>query len=193
MEYKIINSEYFKPKRWSGGTTTELFIFPPTADYRQRNFLFRLSTATVDSEESDFTQLPGISRKLLVLKGKTTLDHKDHYSRQLDKFDVDSFQGDWKTSSIGKCTDFNLMTSGKTTGTLTAIVLETDQTVNLKINEVCDWVFIYVFSGKVRIDMRFKAVTLNRGDLLILENPALSNFEINGLENCEVVFSEIAL
>jgi len=110
MGYSIITSHYLQPVSWSGGTTTELFIFPLTSDYHKRNFQFRLSTATVEKDKSDFTRLIGISRKLMVLDGKITLNHKDHYSRQINKFDVDEFEGDWKTSSIGKCTDFNLMT-----------------------------------------------------------------------------------
>jgi environmental stress-induced protein Ves len=193
MDYKIINSEYFKPIHWSGGTTIELFIFPPTSDYRQRNFLFRLSTARVEAEESEFTSLPGISRKLMVLNGKINLSHEDHYSRQLDRFDVDTFEGDWKTSSVGKCTDFNLMTSGKTAGELSTIVLEKEQSVNCTIREMCDWFFVYIFSGKVRIAINSKIATLNRGDLMILNNPTVRSFEINGLDNSELVFSEISL
>ena len=69
MEYSIITTDNFKTSGWSGGTTTELFIFPPTADYQQRNFQFRLSTATVEADRSDFTLLNGISRKLMVLSG----------------------------------------------------------------------------------------------------------------------------
>jgi uncharacterized protein len=193
MEYNIITSEYFKPTRWSGGTSTELFIHPHTAEYLQRNFQFRLSTATVETDESDFTKLEGISRKLMVLEGKITLTHKDHYSRQLNKFDLDEFEGDWETSSIGKCTDFNLMTSGKTTGDLSVIVIEKDQFVNRSIKKICDWFLIYIHSGKVRIDLDNRIRTVNKGDLLILNNITTRDFKINSIEKSELVFSEITL
>ena len=193
MESKIITSEHFKPSPWSGGTTLELFIHPPGADYQQRNFQFRLSTATVETQKSDFTSLPGISRKLMVLAGKIAISHKDHYSRKLEKFEVDSFEGDWETSSFGKCTDFNLMTTGKTDGEIAGIVLENEQSLNCNIKENCDWVFIYVFSGKVRIDINNIIANLNKGDLLILNKPTSRNFEIIGLENSELVYSEINL
>jgi environmental stress-induced protein Ves len=193
MEYTIIPSHYFQPIAWSGGTTTELFIFPLTADYQKRNFKFRLSMATVETDKSDFTTLIGISRKLMVLDGKITLNHEDHYSRQLNKFDVDEFEGDWKTSSIGKCTDFNLMTSGNTTGELKAIVIENEQSINWNIKVDCNWFFVYILSGKVRIDINNKTATLNKGDLLISNLPSISNFEIKGIENSELVFSEISL
>ena len=193
MAYKIITSEYFQPAGWSGGTTTELFIFPLSADYQLRNFQFRLSTSTVETDKSDFTPLYGISRKLMVLAGKMTLRHEDHYSRRLNKFDVDEFEGDWKTSSTGKCTDFNLMTTGKITGELTAIVIQKEQYVNLNIKENCDWFIIYIYTGKVRIDINSKITTINTGDLLILNKLTTRSFVIKGIENSELVFSEISL
>jgi len=193
MESKIITSEHFKPSPWSGGTTLELFIHPPGADYQQRNFQFRLSTATVETEKSDFTLLPGISRKLMVLEGSISLSHEDRYSRQLEKFDIDSFEGDWKTSSLGKCTDFNLMTSGQTAGELSAIFLENEQNLRHKIKKSCDWFIIYLFSGKLRIDINNMIANLNKGDLLILNKTGARNFEIKSLENSELVISEINL
>lgn len=54
---------------WSGGTTTQLFIYPPEASYAARNFLFRISTATVETETSTFTDLTGFNRILLLLNG----------------------------------------------------------------------------------------------------------------------------
>lgn len=193
MAYKIITSEYFQPAGWSGGTTTELFIFPLSADYQLQNFQFRLSTSTVETDKSDFTPLYGISRKLMVLAGKMTLRHEDHYSRRLNKFDVDEFEGDWKTSSTGKCTDFNLMTTGKITGELTAIVIQKEQYVNLNIKENCDWFIIYIYTGKVRIDINNKITTINTGDLLLLNKLTTRSFGIKGIENSELVFSEISL
>lgn len=145
MEYKIIASDNFKPVNWSGGTTTELFIFPLKAGYHQRNFQFRLSKSTVETDKSDFTSLPGVSRKLMVLSGKITLCHEGHHSRQLNKFEVDEFEGDWKTSSVGKCTDFNLMTAGKTTGDLQALVIKKKQFINYEIKKtVSGFLFIYI-------------------------------------------------
>ena len=193
MEYTIITSESFKSKSWSGGTTTELFIFPLTAEYQQRNFRFRLSTATVETEMSDFTSLHGFLRKLMVLAGTINLRHEGHYSRQLNKFDTDEFEGDWRTSSIGKCTDFNLMLDDKTSGEITAIVIKKDQNVNFKIRENCDWLFIFIYSGKVRIGIKNKIATIIKGDLLVLNKRTIRKIEIIGIQNSELIFSEITL
>jgi environmental stress-induced protein Ves len=193
MGYTIITSEHFQTLRWPGGTSTELFIFPITAEYHLRNFQFRLSTATVEKDKSDFTQLSRISRKIMILAGNIILSHENLYSRNLNKFDVDEFEGDWKTSSVGKCTDFNLMTAGKTTGDLNAVIIEKEHSVIYDIKENRDWVFIYVFSGKIRISINNKIDTIKKGSLLILDRPSAGNFEINGIENSELVFSEIIL
>ena len=53
--------------KWIGGTTTQLAIFPATAEYTKFNFIFRMSTATVEIEESTFTFMPGVTRHLMIL------------------------------------------------------------------------------------------------------------------------------
>ena len=40
--------------QWSGGATTQLAIAPKGAVYADRDFLWRLSSATVELDESDF-------------------------------------------------------------------------------------------------------------------------------------------
>jgi environmental stress-induced protein Ves len=193
MGYTILTSEHFKTVRWPGGTSTELFIFPLAAEYGLRNFQFRLSTATVEADKSDFTRLTGFYRKIVVLSGNIILSHENHYSRKLNKFDVDEFEGDWKTSSVGKCTDFNLMTAGKIAGVINAAYIEKEQTVNFDIKEDHDWFFIYVSSGKIRIKINNKMGTINKGSLLVLDKPSAGNVEIKGIENSELVLSEIIL
>jgi len=191
MEYKIFTAEHFKPSNWAGGTTTELFIFPSNANYQLRNFLFRLSTATVEMDKSVFTPLNGISRKLMVLAGQITLSHEGHHSKQLNKFNVDEFEGAWKTSSIGRCTDFNLMTTGKTTGEITAIVVEKEKQANYKIKENFDWCIVYIYSGKINIALNNKTIAINKGDLLLFNKPTITSLKITGVENSELVISEI--
>lgn len=99
----------YKTSAWSGGTTTQLFIWPPQGNYNKRDFLFRISSATVETETSTFTELPGIGRYITPLEGGFTLQHKGHYSITLQPLQIDSFSGDWQTTCIGKARDFNLM------------------------------------------------------------------------------------
>lgn len=126
----ILRKDTFNTTTWSGGTTTELLIHPPNSTYTSRNFNWRISSAKVEIEESTFTYLPNIWRKLMVIEGTVLLSHKNHYDVLLSPFKQDSFSGDWTTKSKGKIIDFNLMTAKGYTGTLEAISLcNNDDTV----------------------------------------------------------------
>jgi len=191
VEYSIIRSENLKTTRWTGGTSTELFIFPTDSEYQKRNFSFRLSTAKVEIEKSEFTSLPGISRKLMVLDGGIFINHEKHHSNQLNKFDVDAFEGDWKTTSIGKCIDFNLMTQGKTKGVISALVFEKNQVADYIAKAACDWLFIYVNKGIASINQGIKTETLKKGDLMVFNKPGNTKLMLIGMEVCELVISKI--
>ncbi|MEA5038305.1 MAG: HutD family protein [Clostridiaceae bacterium] len=110
--------------RWSGGTTTELLIWPPEASYSGRDFLFRLSSASVETEESVFTLLPGIVRWITPLSGGFTLTHRSHHSKTLHPYEIDHFCGGWETQCRGTGMDFNLMLRGSS-GMLQCIFGET--------------------------------------------------------------------
>ena len=58
--------------QWSGGATTQLAIAPKGAVYADRDFLWRLSSATVELDESDFTPLPAYDRVISTLRGCVT-------------------------------------------------------------------------------------------------------------------------
>ncbi len=109
MNYYLCKEEDFQASKWSGGTTTQLAIYPKKSSYLDRNFVWRLSSATVDTEESDFTRLPDYDRVLMVLKGQTVLSYEGERVVRLGELAQDRFDGAWKTKSFGKITDFNLM------------------------------------------------------------------------------------
>ena len=105
---KIEESEYHT-SAWSGGTTTELFLSPKEGSYAKRNFLWRLSSATVDLLESTFTDLPGYERIIMTLKGELDLCHNGGEWLHLKEFMPHRFDGGDLTVSRGRVTDFNLM------------------------------------------------------------------------------------
>ena len=103
----------YKTSVWSGGTTTELFIWPAGADYGKREFAFRISSATVDLEESDFTPLPGVTRYITPLTGGFTLTHPGETPIVMAPMDRPyRFSGEIATHCLGRATDFNLMLKG---------------------------------------------------------------------------------
>ena len=94
---------------WSGGTTTQIAIAPEGARYAERDFLWRVSSATVELEESDFTPLPDYLRQIATLEGEITLRHKGGAPLRLRPYEVHAFDGADDTHSVGRCRDFNLM------------------------------------------------------------------------------------
>jgi len=99
----------FVVSSWSGGTTSQIAIAPQNAQYAERNFLWRLSSATVNLQESDFTALPDYSRYISLLKGKMRLSHDGGKVLSLSPYEIHMFDGGSATHSEGTCVDFNLM------------------------------------------------------------------------------------
>lgn len=108
---RIIPESEFKTTEWSGGKTTELFIWPKGASYPERRFEARISTATVDIDESTFTSLPGVKRFLTPLCAGfwLTVNGRDielPYGRVLE------FSGEDAVTCRGRGRDLNLMLKG---------------------------------------------------------------------------------
>ena len=176
--------------QWTGGTTTQLVIYPKDADYKKRNFLFRISTAKVESEESVFTKLPNVSRKLLILDGEIKIEHKNHYSKILQKYEQDSFSGNWDTKSYGKATDFNLMTTGTTEGEIEAKYMKEQETV--KISDKTDMVGLYLYSGQLELQDKNKDYKVNNKDFLLIHF-AKSPIELTAIKESEIIITKIIL
>jgi environmental stress-induced protein Ves len=193
MDDKIIKSDAHRTSKWSGGTTTELFIDPPGTDFKLGDFRFRLSTATVESERSEFTSLPGVSRQLMILDGSISICHEGRYSKTMKKFDMDMFEGDWKTTSEGKCTDFNLMTCGKTKGTFKSMLLQKDQFVHYSPEHTLDSIFIYLYSGHLQMDFNANYILVQSGDLVCINAPFGSDIQFQALDDSELIISELIL
>lgn len=142
MSYTVYHETSRKTVQWSGGTSTEIFVFPSDGDFATRNFDFRISTATVEVAESEFTFFEGITRHLMILKGTLELSHIDRYARILEPYDQDTFSGEWPTKSKGKVTDFNLMLKNGYTGGLGHIQLLAGESLPLVPEAAYDFVFI---------------------------------------------------
>lgn len=113
-EILFIEPERFKTSQWSGGVTTELFIRPEGASYAERRFDFRISTALVELERSEFTHLPGVKRFLTPLgEHGFTLVINGAESVKLNKGGVLCFDGADEVTCFGSGRDLNLMLKGK--------------------------------------------------------------------------------
>jgi environmental stress-induced protein Ves len=113
MRIRHLTPKDYKVSQWSGGTTTEIFIWPEGASYATREFTLRISSATVDLEESDFTALPGVMRYIVPLQGGFTLTHPGKTPVVMAPLDTPyRFSGEIDTHCVGRATDFNLMLKG---------------------------------------------------------------------------------
>ena len=109
---KILTETDFLISNWSGGTTTQLFIFPEGTTLGERNFDWRISSAVVEVEESEFTSFGGYERILIPLKGKIEMEHQTPngiIEQAVGEFELARFNGAWPTKGKGKLTDFNLI------------------------------------------------------------------------------------
>lgn len=178
-DVELIRKSQLVTSKWSGGTTTELLIFPPNAEYAKRNFKWRLSSAKVEDEESVFTNLPGISRIIMILKGKLLLQHEGHYSVELKHFEQDCFSGAWTTKSFGRVTDFNLMMAEGCSGNVEAIKIGTAKDLDLlleglKVNgdftDIAEVLYCAEGQAEICIDAD-KNLKLFEEDLVYIKTP----------------------
>lgn len=169
MNY-ILTSEDYLTTEWSGGKTTELFIFPPEASFKSQNYDIRLSTASVENNESTFTPLPNVDRTLMVLDGELALHHKGHHKSRLKKFDIDCFKGDWLTSSKGTCVDFNLMLKNNLEGDLNYVKFDGGEHKIYGLNDADTFSFVYLLNGALSVQTEKGVFILEKENLLILEH-----------------------
>jgi environmental stress-induced protein Ves len=149
-----------KPIAWASGTSTEVFVYPADGDFKTRNFSFRISTATVEADETTFSDFSGLTRILMPLKGDLTLIHEGRYTKELKPFDQDVFDGSWNTRSKGKVQDFNVMFKSPFSAAVLHHHLTTTKEFNSPENKSHH--FIYAVDGEYMIN-EFK---ISPGDLV---------------------------
>lgn len=176
----IIPSGQHRTSTWSGGTTTELAIYPPSASYAARDFAWRLSTATVTVAESAFTSLPGFHRLLMVLEGEMYLEHEGYHQVTLLPFEQDSFSGSWLTHCAGTGRDFNLMLAEGWRGRLQAISLAGQDSIPASELMPDAVEALYCLSGQVLINLLLdgRELLLGEGDLLLVKAGQLASQKI---------------
>lgn len=163
----LLRANDFQVSDWSGGKTKQLYLSPTTGHYGKRDFDYRLSTATVELAESQFSDLSGFHRILM------SLDHTLHLhnaSRQeetvLAPFTPYFFEGSDSITSRGTCTDFNLIYSDHYQGQMLAI----SDREELSQDEAIQ--FIYALSDLMVTGTGLPSLNLETGQLLIVEKEA---------------------
>lgn len=198
----IIKKDNQSVSRWSGGTTTQLYIYPENCEYSNRDFIFRLSSALVEDEKSTFTSLVDYKRLLMVLEGHIDLVHDDKEHISLNKFEQNYFDGSSKTNSTGIVTDFNLMMrKDRCDGEIKVFTISNLSSIKIGAlnrldgyNSILRAIYAYDSDTKVIVDN--KSYDLDKKDILLIntnDNNENINITIQNKENSEnnIIYSEI--
>ncbi|MCX6085483.1 MAG: HutD family protein [Caldiserica bacterium] len=194
---ELVRQDQQRTSFWTGGTTTEIAIYPKDAVYGRRDFLWRISSARVDAEDSVFTALPRIWRLIMVLEGGLTLQHEHHHNVRLEPFQQDAFAGDWVTRSKGRARDFNIMLARGCTGKVQAVSLEELSTLTISGEKVQEGgrnrkavLVVYSVDGRIVADVgNDRTWSLNRGDALLLttdHSEVMRSVDLSNLGNTQI-------
>lgn len=183
MELIIKRSEEIVTNEWSGGTTSQIYIYPEDKEYKNRDFDYRISSAKVNDMNSTFTKLPNYDRHIMVLDGAMYLLHENDHEAYLNEFDKDFFSGDCDTTSEGLCTDFNLMVKKGLQGDIFAINKNRIDITGLQELEHLSFYFLD--------DVGFCDHDFHKGDFVIVKEPELQMTFETDLKNVFVICSAV--
>lgn len=105
----IISIDTLQTTSWSGGITHQIAIYPSDAVFAHHDFIYRVSSAEVELDESNFTSFKKYTRYIISLNNPLKISHNKGGHIELDPLQVHRFSGDVETTAYGKCSDFNLI------------------------------------------------------------------------------------
>lgn len=146
---------------WSGGQTFEYFIAPETASYADRDFEFRISSASIEMIPSDFTRFPGYFRYLVMLDTDLSLEINGERRVCLQN-EILRFDSNDQVISHTSGTDFNWMISNSYT------VHSLDLKRELFTSQV-DFCLVFALEATV-VSINGEILNLNANDCLLIDN-----------------------
>ncbi len=188
MGIRIISESGYLKSDWTGGTSTQFFIFPFDANLAKRDFLFRISSAKIDVEVSEFSNFEGYQRIFLPLSGTVTLQHEDRKPQILKVFETVLFNGGLITKSYGKCVDFNLIFRPELHAEVEVISLKKGEQFILNGDRFFDFQFLFAHIG----EMESSDVKLKKGETVMIE-PPVTTTEWTATEESTLLLSRISL
>ena len=175
MNISLLSKENSKSSIWSGGLTYEYIIYPETANYTERDFLFRISSATIEQAPSEFTKFKGYYRYLVMLDNGLDIEINKE-KKSYEKYEIMEFKSDDEVTSYTKGIDFNWMVSEKVSHHKLKI---TNSNQNCK----AEIIVLYSLDTTV-IKINEKPYDLNPYDLLVIENPEKENIMFDFSTEC---------
>jgi environmental stress-induced protein Ves len=175
MILHLLPKENCKPAVWSGGLTYEYMIYPKTANYADRDFAFRISSATIEQEPSVFTQFKGYHRYLVMLDNGLDIEINQE-KKVYGQYEIMEFNSNDVITSYTKGMDFNWMVSEKISHHQLKVT-NSNQNCNAQI------VLLFSFDAAV-IQINEKPYDLKPYDLIVIENPEKTDIALRFSNKC---------
>ncbi len=147
----VLHKTDYVTTQWTGGSTTQMLILPRGANYAKRNFEIRLSAASIEIPESNFTSLPGVLRSLVLLKGALLLSFKSKGKQLLLPGDDINFNGNESIQCKGTGSDYNVMLNGVGEISSQYLWLQKGEEVEVDFEPYMQLAFLHVAQGKISI------------------------------------------
>lgn len=162
MKLEIIKQQDCATTNWSGGTTTQLFISPAGASVTD-DFIFRISSATVENGSSVFSNFTGYNRFLTILQGKMLISHNSGKKKYIGEFEPVFFDGaDITASSVTeRIVDFNIIWKKDIKDNVKVGIVHDNECLNLN-----GTIFIYNFLDNTRVYINSTEYLLTSKQLL---------------------------
>lgn len=163
-----ISKQNIIPNKWDGGLTYEYFIFPAESKYIDRNFDFRISSATIEKVPSNFTKFSGYFRYLVMLDNSLNIC-RNGLSEDYSKYEIFEFDSNEEIASNSLGNDFNLMISHQISNHELTLF-------EGKVVKNSDWIILYAITPSI--------IFINQVDHKLLANECIviENFLKNEIE-----------
>lgn len=179
LNIHVIKKEMLQAAIWDGGKTYEYFIYPPSSTYVQRDFLFRISSATIEKVPSHFTRFENYHRFLVMIDNSLELVRNGKKERY-KKHEIFTFNSNDEIVSSSLGNDFNLMVSNEKLQTKVEILKG-----NLKTSH--QFIFCFALTNMI-FYMDNEVTSLNKGDLILIQNLQRNLTNIKTTEKCILGF-----
>ena len=182
MKYLKISKHHISPSIWDGGKTFEYYIYPPETSYANRDFLFRISAASLEKEPSFFTRFENFQRFLVMLDNDLIIRRNnkiEHYSQQ-DIFVFDS-SDDIISQSLGN--DINVMVAKTVAFSKVDVLTEFN-------NSTADFIFLFA-KVESEIQLNNEKITLEKDDLLVIEKASQQEISVKSQQKIICILIKI--
>lgn len=186
MTVKILKKNNYNTKKWTGGESTEIFIFPEDASLENRDFIFRISSATCPEEKSKFSDFTGYNRYITSLDETLKLINKNK-ELSLNPYEIFFFDGKDETYSKSKVRDFNLILKKGYNATYRTESIS--EKVDLCFEEGI--VLIFIPEGNIRIGVGYDYSDLDTFDSVLIRQKEEITLESIDKNYTKVIIVEV--